>query len=252
MSGVYDILDEFSGELAAKLIAGSNDNVANQDAHQNVLVKLRLAYELAIDYYEKVSGEGWSPRPPLLAGPAWSPLPPLSYKALQSKLMLTCERTLEFEPIGATFSGWLNQKNMTDFISQEFTRAELARWLSDTGLGSVYPFAPKASQAEVEITKGQKVTDDAQAITAPKRPALLNNISHSTKTRRDTLTPVIELAQEQCRNPKDTAEVWAALLVLADKQTAPLIGATEDGLQYRKSGEVKIFSRDALRKRLAR
>ena len=50
MSGIYDILDEFSGELAAKLIAGSNDNNANQDAYQNVLVKLRLAYELAIDY----------------------------------------------------------------------------------------------------------------------------------------------------------------------------------------------------------
>jgi hypothetical protein len=83
-------------------------------------------------------------------------------------------------------------------------------------------------------------------------PAPVNVAVQSTKTRRDELTPVIEHAQSQCRNPKDTAEVWACLQVLAEHKSAPLIGATEDGLQYLKHGTVERLSRDALSKRLAR
>lgn len=79
-----------------------------------------------------------------------------------------------------------------------------------------------------------------------------SGVTHSTKVRRDTLTPVIELAQKQCVNSKDTAEVWAALLVLAEKRSAPLIGATEDGLQYLKNGAAANFTRNSLGKRLAR
>ncbi len=78
-----------------------------------------------------------------------------------------------------------------------------------------------------------------------------SGVIHSTKARRNTLTPVIELAQSQCRNPQDTAEVWAALLVLAELKHPPLRGATEDGVQYLKRGEVAFLTRDALRKRLA-
>lgn len=77
-------------------------------------------------------------------------------------------------------------------------------------------------------------------------------IVHSTRVRRDTLTPVIERAQSQCQNPRDTAEVWAELQGLANRKTAPLIGATEDGLQYLKNGEAEIFKRKSLGQRLAR
>lgn len=79
-----------------------------------------------------------------------------------------------------------------------------------------------------------------------------SGFTHSAKARRDTLTPVIELAKKQCLNPQDTPEVWAALLVLAEKRHAPLLGATEDGLQYLKNGAVANFKRDSLRKRLNR
>ncbi len=77
-------------------------------------------------------------------------------------------------------------------------------------------------------------------------------LRHSTKARRDTLTPVIELAKTKCRNSLDTAEVWGALLVLAETKEAPLIGATEEGLQYLKGGTAEIFTRNSLGKRLAR
>ncbi len=63
---------------------------------------------------------------------------------------------------------------------------------------------------------------------------------------------MIELAQKQCSDPLDTAEVWAALLVLAERKTPPLIGATEDGLQYLKNGTAASLNREALRKRLGR
>lgn len=90
------------------------------------------------------------------------------------------------------------------------------------------------------------------ATPAPMATATASILVHSTKARRDALTPVIELAQRQCRSPKDDAEVWAALQPLAEKKTPPLIGATEEGLQYLKNGKAEIFTRDALRKRLNR
>ena len=87
----------------------------------------------------------------------------------------------------------------------------------------------------------------AQSIAAPTKVVI-----HSTKQRRDTLTPVIEFAQSQCRNPNDTAEVWAALLVLAENKHPPLIGVTEEGLQHFKDGGAAIFKRKSLHQRLTR
>lgn len=78
-----------------------------------------------------------------------------------------------------------------------------------------------------------------------------SSVTHSTKRRRNTLTPIIELAQKKCRNPQDTAEVWAVLAVLAEQKHPPLLGATEEGLQYLKNGAAASFNREALRKRLA-
>lgn len=109
---------------------------------------------------------------------------------------------------------------------------------------------------------GEKLKDDdvkyqwvlQSFATQPQpQPMPLSVVSNSTKPkRRDSLTPVIEKAKETCRNANDTAEVWAALQVLAEKKQPPLIGVTEDGLQYLKNGIAESFNRDALRKRLAR
>ena len=70
--------------------------------------------------------------------------------------------------------------------------------------------------------------------------------------RRSLLSPVIELAQGKAQNRFDVADVWAQLQQLAAERTAPLIGATEDGIQYRKDGDVSILTRDALRLKLQR
>ena len=102
-----------------------------------------------------------------------------------------------------------------------------------------------------ETLASQFTPDKSQSTPAPVG-AVGASLTHSTRARRNTLTPVIELAQAQCRNPKDTAEVWAALQVLAQKKHPPLIGGTEDGLQYYEAGEAAIFKRKSLGKRLAR
>ena len=74
---------------------------------------------------------------------------------------------------------------------------------------------------------------------------------HSTKgQRRNLLTPVIEAAQRDCGDPKDTDQVFAMLAAMAEKKVAPLLGATERGIQYLKNGEAGSLSRDALHKRL--
>ena len=102
---------------------------------------------------------------------------------------------------------------------------------------------------------GEASTADASGGDVASRPQNATSrtpTKNSTKTRRDTLTPVIERAQKQCDNPQDAASVWAALLVLAEKKVAPLIGATEDGLQYLKNGTAASLNREALRKRLGR
>ena len=77
-------------------------------------------------------------------------------------------------------------------------------------------------------------------------------VAHSTKTRRHTLDPVIEVAQSKCNDPFDTAAVWAALSVLAEQKQTPLLGATEEGIQWLKNGAAAIYSRRNLGDKLRR
>ncbi len=110
----------------------------------------------------------------------------------------------------------------------------------------------RRSVAPVAVIAPAVALPDAPVVgVSTSKPAASGTVTHSTKApRRYTLTPVIELAQSKCRNPTDTAEVWAQLLVLAENRTAPLIGATDEGLQYLDKGTAAIFTRDALNKKL--
>ena len=76
-------------------------------------------------------------------------------------------------------------------------------------------------------------------------------VMHSIKTKpRDILVPVIELAQGKCVDPKDTAQVFAQMQVLAQEEHPPLLAATVNGLKYTKNGTAGYLTRDALNKRL--
>ena len=134
---------------------------------------------------------------------------------------------------------------------EEKTEAEASKAYALARQRGIARASSRDTMLDVTTPKAETPTP-APAVAASDGPAPMSRIFHSTKARRDTLTPVIEQAQKQCEDPNDTAAVWAVLQVLADKKAAPLIGATEDGLQYMKSGTVAYLNRDALRKRLGR
>lgn len=145
--------------------------------------------------------------------------------------------------------GTVVDSDLRNFSEAGFGKTiEAGYFRSAVGGGESEPWRDNLhSKAPVSTTPAQSP--------APPTPVVAvgaSSVIHSTKARRDALTPVIERAQSECRNPQDAAEVWGVLLMLAEKKTAPLIGATEEGLQYLKGGAAEIFTRKSLGKRLAR
>jgi len=109
------------------------------------------------------------------------------------------------------------------------------------------------SAAEGQSVDGKPAEPAPGAATTigPARETAAGVIRHSTKTKsRDTLDPVIELAQSKCRDSKDTAQVWAQLQVLAQEEYPPFLGMFPEGLKYTKGAGDAHFNRGALDKRL--
>jgi hypothetical protein len=95
------------------------------------------------------------------------------------------------------------------------------------------------------------IAEPSEKISSPGQ--LIQRSVHSTKKRRDLLSPLIALAQSNCLNPQVTAEVWSALLALTDKRQPPLLGPSEDGIKWQDSNdEIQFLSIKNLRDRLSR
>ncbi|MDE2000766.1 MAG: hypothetical protein KGI52_17775, partial [Burkholderiales bacterium] len=109
-----------------------------------------------------------------------------------------------------SFERWLRRGIDTDFEHQLFDRDEIARWSQAHGYASKYEFLSNSDSTE----NHRRVF-----------PLL-------GRQKRDALTPAIERAATDCRNPMDVAEVWTALQTLARQKVPPLIGVTELGIQY--------------------
>lgn len=101
-----------------------------------------------------------------------------------------------------------------------------------------------AIQEEIKVHDGFRLA--VESLTAP----VVTAQNKQKKLRRDSIDPVIELAQTRCRNPQDTAEVWGHMVVFADDRHTPFLMSNENGLQYSKKGINAHFTRDALDKRL--
>lgn len=203
----------------------------------------------------------------------WSPAPPLAIEPRKSPREFKPWETLAplLEPINGLYmyhqaareiadaDGWNDTKleELLDEMAEATNSGALPRRSRKTGAvilpnaPDLYSFATVDDVNEWLSRTGRPYRWKLQSLaTQPQPPSVVSN---STKPkRRDSLTPVIEMAKTKCRNANDTAEVWAALQVLAEKKQAPLIGATEDGLQYLKNGNAEIFTRESLRKRLSR
>ena len=110
-------------------------------------------------------------------------------------------------------------------------------------------FARLDAIEEWEASKQPQAAPVVEVAASEPRPAA--TVTHTTKTpRKDSIDPVIALAQTKCRDPKHTNQVWPQMQVLADSEQAPFIASTEKGLKYHKKGGDAYFTRDALDKRL--
>ncbi len=120
---------------------------------------------------------------------------------------------------------------------------------------SIPPAAVTLAEAMEFIEPGEVLSQvaPAPAEAMPKAAPVANAPAqgNTTKTRRsDTITPVITLAQSKCADPNDTSQVWAQMQVLAQREQAPFLASTSEGLKYHKKGGDAYFTRNALDKRL--
>lgn len=87
----------------------------------------------------------------------------------------------------------------------------------------------------------------------PMDSAPFPQVQGSAKQRRDLLTPSIEKIQRELSDPFDKHEVWSKLSALAKSKVAPMIGVTQEGIQWMNAkDEVQYFSFKALGERLKR
>lgn len=132
------------------------------------------------------------------------------------------------------FNRWLHDDLRNGFDHQLFIPFELDRWLKALGLRTAYRFMGESEESEDNLDSSDR-------------------IQHTTKERRDLLTPVIELAQGNCKRNWDAAEVWAKLKQLAIAKHLPLNGVDESGIQYFDANDtLKTLNIGALRMRLTR
>lgn len=129
---IYDKKDEFSGEVAAKLIAFGTDGNGNADTFSLVLQTMKDDYLSAMNYCKGIQARDESDK--------WVSRPQWPRNVLKSADMERCERLLEVDPKGGSFAGWLAHTS-TDFEDQVFVRAEISRWIAATSLEPKYQFS---------------------------------------------------------------------------------------------------------------
>lgn len=95
----------------------------------------------------------------------------------------------------------------------------------------------------------------APAPTAAPAPvvAASEGLAIPKSQRPDLLTPLIEKAQRNETEPFNAAVIWPTLCEMAETKTKPLIGKTEDGIQWTDGNDdVQYLTLVNLRDRLAR
>lgn len=160
----YDNESDFTGEIAAKLVAGSNDSATlNQDNFQIVSRGMQQDYQKAFDYYESIGDSDRDDK--------WQTRTPIPDDALQSLAMQQCER-LSHSDRGGTFAGWLTL-SPTDFASQRFDRLEIHRWIKAKQIVSAYDFENGSSKVQNTVTPAPVVTARQESTTPPAQSGAL-------------------------------------------------------------------------------
>lgn len=125
-------------------------------------------------------------------------------------------------------------------------------WAVSLGLSLPVEFSGASSSRPTG--ERSEIPGDAMRLEQPSRhkQAKAGQV-HSTKDkRRGLLDPVIDEAQSQCADQWDVSAVWLRLLELAKQQRTPLVGATDEGLQYTNGEGIAYLTREALGQRITR
>ena len=242
---VYDEETEFDGEFAAKLIAGANDNTTlNQDCFRIVKKRLQTDYQQALKHYQAIDEidldavrDKWVSRPPMPSG------------AIQSTDMQRCERMLEGDPKGGTFSGWLSW-GKTEFEYQTFDRTELQRWIEANGVVSSYRFDGVKADTNVPASA-------AILATAPVVPTgVIGGVNWTLKKPQRfpgytkplyDLLKAAHITGQPCPKARDVLDKW--------KENPPpdVAEVTDNGLKYYDAkGNTKPADLGAIRKAIGR
>ncbi len=154
----------------------------------------------------------------------------LSKRPADADLAAVCEKARNIERLA---------------VAQGRSSASAAAWLS------------WARDNKFKVHVGFRIEVEAQTAgtegVKPTEPHSEPSSSPTQRSRRDLLTPLIEIAQQGCKNPYDTPAVWTKLLAMAREKRAPLLGATEAGLQWLDTDDsLQNLSRKSLGERLRR
>lgn len=150
--------------------------------------------------------------------------------------------------------------NISDFLTEWLFAEDFNAWLELAGFLVSFRL-PEGASSAAELADVAAGSERAVPKSGPESSTAAKDLIvqtvvlvHTTKTkRRDPLDTAIEQAQSKCHDPKDTAEVWGQMQVLAQCEYPPLLAVTADGLKYTKDGtNPSHFKRDALHKRLHR
>lgn len=99
-----------------------------------------------------------------------------------------------------------------------------------------------ADERDIEFQTVAPETDD--------KPAATGTVKQN-RQRRDLLTPKIEEAQSEAKNPGDASEVFSILRRMATAKEQPFIGISTTGLKWNNASDApKETSIDAVRKRI--
>ena len=148
-------------------------------------------------------------------------------------------------------------------LKWRLTTAECDEWMSEC---LDLSFSP--SLDELFNGKNRKINSPGQSFVStqsdatviqiqPPDAALTNQSSrqqHRIKTRKDQLDAQIEAARKMANDPNNHNDVWIQLKEMAMDQCLPFNGHfTDEGLYFTSNSEdIKIFTKEALRKRLSR
>jgi hypothetical protein len=200
-------VDEVGKVLYENCIPLSNGHPAASP--EMAIRALKSAYELALSHYQAISDVD------LCAVPdKWVSRLPMPNGAIQSIDLQRCEGTLEFDPKGGAFSGWLKHRP-TDFETQKFDLAELQRWLEANGVVSSYRFDGVKADTNVPASAAILATATVGADGVVLQPAKTGPLPVTTRAMADSFAG-LHWSGEQWIKKLGNKPVWLHVCMVAN------------------------------------